>query len=407
MIRKISVDDLKPGMEVVQLNADIWQFLPSLYTRPGVIDSDAQVREIKREGYLYVFVNMEAAPGLSDDERLEKLISEQDHDPPQRAKKPFNQVIDQARKAYTRALDQTKRIITDAKMGRQMDYESSAEALEGIIEAVIQNSDTIVCLSKLSNYDSYTYSHSINVAAIALVFGEFLGMPRKDLKMLGVAGMMHDLGKTAIPNRIINKRGRLTKNEFEQIKKHPIFGLRILEKSRDIPPSVMQAVAEHHEKYNGTGYPHGLKKNDTSVFGRILALADVYDALTSDRSYKNAILPNKALAIMYGMRDQDFDAREVQMFIKCLGIFPAGSLVKLNSGNYGVVFESNPDQPLMPKIKVILDEDLSPIPARLVDLAVPDNGSHLKIVECADPGQYKINLKPYFHSKIEKSPFEV
>ncbi|WP_147822292.1 HD-GYP domain-containing protein [Salidesulfovibrio onnuriiensis] len=405
MIKKISVDDLKPGMEVVQLNADVWQYLPYLYTKPGPIENEAQIERIRREGFLHAFVNLEADSPVSDEERLEKLILAQDHAPRRKPKKSFDKVIDQARKAYSQALDQTKRIITDVKMGRQVDYQASAEALEGVIESAIQNADTIVCLSKLSKYDSYTYSHSINVAAIAVVFGEFLGMPRKDLEVLGVAGMMHDLGKTAIPNRIINKRGRLTPNEFDQIKKHPILGLKILEKSPGIPVEVMQAVAEHHEKYNGSGYPHGLRKQDTCVFGRILSLADVYDALTSDRSYKQAILPNKALAIMYGMRDQDFDAREVQLFIKCLGIFPAGSLVKLSSGNFGVVFESNPQQPLLPKIKVILDEDLSPIPARLVDLAVPNNGSDLRILECADPGQYKINLKPYFHSKVDNSPF--
>ncbi len=407
MIKKVSVDDLKPGMEVVQLSADVWQYLPYLYTKPGVIRNDAQIQAIKRDGFLHAFINTDIHSELSDEERLEKLILAQENEAPRKPRRPFNKVIDQARQAYTRALDQTKRIITDAKMGRQVDFHSSAEALEGVIESAIQNADTIVCLSKLSKYDSYTYSHSINVAAIAVVFGEFLGMPRRDLEVLGVAGMMHDLGKTAIPNRIINKRGRLTKNEFEQIKKHPIFGLKILEKSQDIPMGVMQAVAEHHEKFNGSGYPHGLKKSDTSVFGRILSLADVYDALTSDRSYKDAILPNKALAIMYGMRDQDFDTREVQLFIKCLGIFPAGSLVKLSSGNYGVVFESNPEQPLLPKIKIILDEDLTPIPARLVDLAVPDNGVELRIVECADPSQYKINLKPYFHSRIDNSPFNM
>jgi hypothetical protein len=109
---------------------------------------------------------------------------------------------------------------------------------------------------------------------------------------------------------------------------------------------------------------------------------------------------------MYGMRDQDFSAREVQLFIKCLGIFPSGSLVRLSTGNYGVVFESNPEKPLLPKIKVILDEDLSPIPAKLVDLAVPDNGSALKIVDCADPAQYQINLRPYFHSREERPPLE-
>ncbi len=399
MIKKISVDELAPGMEIVQLSADVWHQLPYLYAKPGIIKDEAEIRRIRAKGFLQTFIRLAPSPeneGLSDEERPEKLVNIREGDPRRKPRKPFAQTIENARKAYTEALAQTKRIINDVKMGRQVDYISSAAALEGVIETAMQNSDTIICLSKLSRYDSYTYSHSINVAAISVVFGEYIGLSRAELTTLGVAGMMHDLGKTAISNRIINKRGRLTRSEFEQIKKHPVYGLNILQKSDDIPMSVLRAVEEHHEKYNGTGYPHGLTKDDISVFGRILSMADVYDALTSDRSYKHAILPNKALAIMYGMRDQDFCAREVQMFIKCLGIFPSGSLVRLNTGDYGVVFESNPEKPLLPKIKVILDEDLHPIPAQLVDLAIPDNGNALKIMECADPAQHKVNLRPYF-----------
>jgi putative nucleotidyltransferase with HDIG domain len=409
MIKKISVDELAPGMEVVQLSADVWQQLPYLYTKPGIIKDEAEVRRIRAKGFLQAFIRLAPAPEnarLSDEERLEKLLRAREEHLKRKPRAPFVKTIEKARKAYAKALDQTKRIITDVKMGRQVDYRSSAEALDGVIESAIQNADTIVCLSKLSRYDSYTYSHSINVAAIAVVFGEYVGLSREELTTLGVAGMLHDLGKTAISNRIINKRGRLTRSEFEEIKKHPVYGLNILKKAKEMPPAVLRAVEEHHEKFNGSGYPHGLSKDDISVFGRILSMADVYDALTSDRSYKNAILPNKALAIMYGMRDQDFSAREVQLFIKCLGIFPSGSLVRLSTGNYGVVFESNPEKPLLPKIKVILDEDLSPIPAKLVDLAVPDNGSALKIVDCADPAQYQINLRPYFHSREERPPLE-
>lgn len=408
MIKKVSVDDLVPGMEIVQLSADVWQQLPYLYTKPGVIKSDADVARIKGGGYLHAFINVDSDPeGLTDEETLEKLMQQRELTPRRKPKKPFSKTIVRAREAYSQAIDQTKRIINDVKMGRQVDYQTSAEALEGVIESAVQNADTIICLSKLSKYDSYTYSHSINVAAIAVVFGEYLGLPRKDLQLLGVAGMLHDIGKTAIPSRIINKRARLTGREFDEIKRHPFYGHKILERNGSIPQKVCRAVMEHHEKFNGSGYPNALTEGNISVFGRILSLADVYDALTSDRSYKNAILPNKALAIMYGMRDQDFSAREVQLFIKCLGIFPSGSLVKLNSGNYGVVFESNPEKPLLPKIKIILDEDLSPIPAKLVDLAVPDNGSgEIRIEDCADPSQYKINLKPYFFASPERNIFE-
>ncbi|GAB7022081.1 HD-GYP domain-containing protein [Salidesulfovibrio brasiliensis] len=398
MIRKISVQDLKPGMEVVRMSSDMWTHLPYLYTKPGVIESEMQIHRIRQEGYLDVFVRYEI-PGSteSEEERLERLILDRTSKAPAKNNAPFHEEFRNARKAYDEALHLTRRMVSDVKMGRQVDVEATGHAVEGIIETAARNPDALICLSKLSRYDSYTYAHSINVAAIAVVFGEYLELPKDELLMLGMAGMLHDLGKTAVPDRIINKKGRLTPREFEEVKKHPTYGRKILEKSGNIPQRIIQAVEEHHEKFNGSGYPSGLRKDDTGVFGRLLSLADVYDALTSDRSYKNAILPNKALAIMYGMRDQDFCSSEVQMFIKCLGIFPSGSLVRLDSGNLGVVLESNPQRPLLPKIKVILDEDLRPIPAQLVDLAATETPT-VSIVECADPSQYRINLKPYLQS---------
>lgn len=399
MIRKISVQDLKPGMEVVRMASDMWTHLPYLYTKPGVIRSEMEVHRIRQEGYLDVFIRQEVPEdGKTDDERLERIVLQRRDSPPRKRRAPFHREIRKARKAYDEALVQTKRMMTDVKMGRQVDVESTTHAVEGIINVAVQNPDALICLSKLSRYDSYTYAHCINVASIAVVFGEYLGLPLEDLVLLGLAGMMHDLGKTAVPERIINKQGRLSPREFEEVRKHPTYGQMILDKSGNIAPRVMQAVAQHHEKFNGSGYPHGMRKDDIGVFGRILSLADVYDALTSDRSYKDAILPNKALAIMYGMRDQDFCSIEVQMFIKCLGIFPSGSLVRLNTGDLGVVFESNPERPLLPKIKVILDEDLRPIPAKLVDLAAEQTPA-FNIVECADPSQYKLNLKPYIQTR--------
>ncbi len=396
MIKKLSIDELKPGMTTVKLSSDIWEHLPSLYNRPGIIASESQIDRIRQEGFQHAFVELKV-PGESLDKRLDSMLSDRSTTPPEKEREPFENVIEVAQVAYDDAMVYAKRIIHDAKMGRKVDYQASVETVDNIVEAATRNPDTLICLSKLNRYDEYTYGHCINVSAISVVFGEYLGMERDELTALGIAGMMHDLGKTAVPERIINKRARLSEQEFEEIKRHPQYGADILKRQGDVPDNIIEAVRDHHEKFNGSGYPMNLTRKETSAMARIISLADVYDALTSDRSYKDAILPNKALAIMYGMREQDFDPLELQNFIKCLGIFPSGSLVKLNTGFYGVVYESNPQQPLMPKIKVILDQDLRPIPSELVDLAAEQavGKDNLEILECADPSAYRVNLKPF------------
>lgn len=401
MIKKLAIDDLRPGMEVVKMSSDLWEHMPYLYTTPGMIKSDEQLKRLRKEGYLHAFVevNIPGEPPLN--QRLDSMLSDRSDAPPLKPRVPFDQEIQVAEKAYDNAMTHARKLIHDAKMGRKVDYESSVETVDSIVDSAVRNPDTLLCLSKLSDYDDYTYGHCINVSAIAVVFGEYLGLSRSELVNLGVAGMMHDLGKTAVPSRIINKRARLTDSEFDVIRRHPEFGYEILKRQKEVPSEVLEAVRDHHEKFNGGGYPNSRTRSETSALARIISLADVYDALTSDRSYKDAILPNKALAIMYGMRDQDFDPLEVQMFIKCLGIFPSGSLVKLNTGFYGVVYESNPKLPLMPKIKIILDQDLRPIPSKLVDLAAREavGEDNLEILECADPSSYRVNLKPYLTRK--------
>ncbi len=396
MIKKVPIEQLQPGMEVVKLTSEVWDHLPYLYTEPGMLKSANQIDRIRSDGYLHAFIQTRDI-AESTDKKLNRLLAEERYVPPSKPRVPFEDEIKVAQVTYENAMGHAKRIIHDAKLGRKVDYEASVETVDSIVDSAVRNPDTLLCLSKLSNYDDYTYAHCINVSAIAVVFGEYLGLERQELIHLGIAGMMHDLGKTAVPSRIINKRARLTDKEFEEIRRHPHYGSEILRRQGNIPNAVIEAVHDHHEKFNGSGYPENRTKKDIAPFARILSLADVYDALTSDRSYKDAILPNKALAIMYGMREQDFDPSEVQMFIKCLGIFPSGSLVKLNTGCYGLVYESNPTLPLMPKIKIILDEDLRPIPAELVDLAAEQaiGKDNLEILECADPSSYKINIKPY------------
>ena len=396
MIKKIPIDELKPGMEVVQVAHDLWQHLPYLYSEPGIIESEAEVARLLDLGYREAFVATDEADGLTDEARLDQLISGRDLGRKRPPRTPFDQALPAAMATYEDAMAHAMQIVHDAKLGRKMDYATSLETASAIVESAVSNPDTLVCLAKLSDFDDYTYTHCINVAAISVVFGEYIGMSREELVLLGVAGMMHDLGKTTVPARIINKPGPLTNAEREEVRRHPAYGCDILKRNSDIPAQVLRAVQYHHERYNGSGYPDGLTRKDIPAFARILCLADVYDALTSDRCYKNAILPNKALGIMYGMRDQDFDPTEVQLFIKCLGIFPAGSFVRLNTGEYALVFETNSSEPLNPKIRIIMNQEMKPILTRDVDLHLQPKGKDaIEILECADPSAYRKNLMNY------------
>ncbi|WP_272701058.1 HD-GYP domain-containing protein [Desulfovibrio sp. Fe33] len=396
MIKKIPIEDLKPGMEVVRVAKELWYHLPYLYADPGIIESEEEVARLQDLGYREVFVAVDEEGDESDEARLNQFAAAREDAPKRPERIPFQQAISSAMVTYEDAMAHAMRIVHDAKLGRKMDYAASLETAGAIVESAVSNPDTLVCLAKLSEFDDYTYTHCINVAAISVVFGEYIGMSREELVLLGVAGMMHDLGKTTVPARIINKPGPLTSAERDEVRRHPEYGRDLLRRNSDIHAKVLRAVLHHHERHNGSGYPDGLARKDIPAFARILCLADVYDALTSDRCYKNAILPNKALGIMYGMRDQDFDPTEVQLFIKCLGIFPAGSFVRLNTGEYALVFESNSREPLNPKIRIIMDADMKPIRTRDVDLTQQfDRGKAIEILECADPSSYRRTLMNY------------
>lgn len=394
MIRKISIEELEPGMKVVKLSSEMWEHLPYLYDQPGTIQSEDQVARLKAEGYKQVFVEAPEPEGLPSEQRLDQLIADREQTPLQKERAPFEQAIQKTKVTYEAAMSYAMRIVSDAKLGKKVDYRTAMETADAIVDCAMQNPDTLICLSKLSAFDDYTYTHSINVAAISIVFGEYIGMDHDELVELGTAGMMHDLGKTTVAPGIVNKPGKLTKAECEEMRRHPDYGRALLRNNTDIPPKVLDAIKSHHEKYNGSGYPQGLTRKEIPAFARIICMADIYDALTSDRCYRNAVQPNNALGIMYGMRGQEFDPQEIQLFIKCLGIFPSGSLVKLNTGDYALVYESNAGKPLCPKIKVVMDRRMRPIQAWNVDLASqPDDG--LEILECADPSAYRKNLMDY------------
>ncbi|MEF3697232.1 HD-GYP domain-containing protein [Desulfolutivibrio sp.] len=402
MIVKMDVNRLAVGMYVVDTGLS-WLEYPYLFSSQGPITSEKTIQAITSEGYAEAFIDTQRS-GFDDDatRRLsggtlfkEAFTGQSSPASASGISVPMAQELPAARKVYEDALAFAKDFIHKAYQEKSVDFERSEAFVSDVISSVSRNRETLTGLCKLRFYDEYSYTHSINVTVLATAFGQYLGLPGDELHPLGLGALFHDIGKANIPREVLNKPGRLDAREFQVIKRHPLESYVILKGMGALTPKVLSAIVEHHEKYDGSGYPRGIGGEEVSMFARIISLADVYDALTSERVYKKGMPPAQALGVMYGMREKDFHPTMVERFIKCLGIYPVGSFVRLSDSRYGLVWASNALAPLFPTVKAAFDDALRPIPAEFVDLAEPglaSAGPPLTIAEAVDPRRFNIDI---------------
>jgi len=260
-------------------------------------------------------------------------------------------------------------IIEDARMGRLIDTPRAKIAVAELVASVLRNPDALICLNQLKEKDQYTALHSIRVCVLALAFGRHLELTEEELNVLGLGALLHDIGKTKIPVDILNKPGRLAPDEFDLMKSHVPRGVEILEQTPGIPPRAIEVARAHHERFDGSGYALGLSGAEIGLFGQIGAIVDCYDAITSDRAYHAGMSAHDALRKMYEWRRKDFDDRLVENFIQCMGIYPIGSVVEMNTGSVGVVISVNRRRRLRPRVALVLDTDKRPFTSvRVIDL---------------------------------------
>lgn len=290
---------------------------------------------------------------------------------------------------YGEALDYAHGFMDAVKDGKPFDFSESKPMVNDLIDSVFRNESAAAAISKLKAFDEYTYTHCINVSILAVILGKRLGYSREQLELVGMAGLFHDAGKSVVPNTILNKPGKLTDEEMNVMRTHPLRGYMVLKDQDGIPEEVLRGALEHHEKHDGSGYPRGLKGDEISEIARLLAVVDVYDALTSRRVYKDPMPPGKVLALMYKWRVTDFHPNIVEQFIKSLGVYPVGSFVRLSSGNHGVVIEHAEKDPLNPMVRVAFDADMRPLPRENIDLAEHDD---LKITDVINPDDHGVDV---------------
>jgi HD-GYP domain-containing protein (c-di-GMP phosphodiesterase class II) len=256
------------------------------------------------------------------------------------------------------------------RAGKLLDGARVKEAVSGITESVLRNPDALQLFSRLEEKGEYTLGHALDVAVYMTSFGRFLEMEPDDVILLGYLGLLQDIGKLKVPNNLIEKRDRLSTEEFEQAKMHVQYSFELLEKTPNLPPELPHLAILHHERYDGSGYPKGLKGDQIGKMGAIAAIVDTFDALTMKRPYAEPVAPSAALSMLYKWRGAFFDSMLVEQFIRCIGVFPVGSVVELNSGEVGIVFAQNYQKRLQPRVMVIRDAKGNDLrPQKVLDLS--------------------------------------
>jgi putative nucleotidyltransferase with HDIG domain len=268
-----------------------------------------------------------------------------------------------------------------------VDAGNARKLVDEISDSVTRNPGALISLARLKRADDYTYMHSLAVCALMIALGRLLKFEEDMNRRLGIAGLLHDLGKAMVPLDILNKPGKLTDEEFEVMKRHPEEGVKLLQGSNMADDIVFDVVLHHHEKTSGMGYPGKCKNDEISLYAKMGAVCDVYDAITSNRPYKAGWDPAESLRKMAEWADGHFDPTVFQAFVKSLGIYPIGSLVRLSSGRLGVVVSQSPKSLLAPHVKVFYSTRAAArLRPELVDLSRP--GCREKIASREDPAHW-------------------
>ena len=288
-------------------------------------------------------------------------------------------------------------------MGRALDTTAAKQLVEQILDSVACNDCALISLVRLKTLSEFTYMHSVAVCTLMVSLAERLGLDREQIRAAGLAGLLHDLGKAVMPLEVLHKPGKLSDDEYAIIKRHPEEGSRML-LDCGINGAALDVCQNHHAKMDGSGYPFGVQGNEISIYSRMAAVCDVYDAISSGRPYKTAWDPAESMRKMAEWTDGHFDPVVFHAFVKSIGIYPIGALVRLDSGRIGVVIGQSTVSLLTPKVKVFFSTKRNAhVPPRIVDLSDPNCGERIQARE--DPAKWNFPDLVKLWSGLSSSPW--
>ncbi|HEX4325407.1 MAG TPA: HD-GYP domain-containing protein [Burkholderiales bacterium] len=357
-LKKIAVADLRAGMYLSKLCGS-WMQHP-FWRTSFVLQDAAQIKSLLDSGIEEVWIDtargldvLQAPPPAQAAAAVSPPVPVPAPVPAPAAARPVSvtEEMARARKICAAASGEVASMFQEVRMGRAFSSAAAAALVADITDSVRRNPDALISLARLKNADNYTYMHSVAVCGLMVALAGKLGLTEAQTHEAGVAGLMHDLGKALMPMDVLNKPGKLTDNEFRVIQGHPQKGYELLLEGGAAGPMALDVCLHHHEKMDGSGYPHGLKGEAISLYARMGAVCDVYDAITSNRPYKAGWEPTESIQRMTAWSGGHFDKKVFEAFVKSIGIYPTGSLVRLSSGRLAVVTGQGKQSLLKPVVR--------------------------------------------------------
>lgn len=368
-MKKVLVKDLHIGDRVVKFDRS-WlatDFLSHRFT----IKDQATLDKILRNGIVYVYTD---APGQEEQvaqEILEGDVSDDAHDKiAEAATKNLIRLEDfqHASAAYEESVSIVSNVLDDVRSGRMFNAGAVKHIAESITHITMRNRSVLLSMTKLRTQDEYTFQHSMNVSVYAASLATHLGMSKTEVEQIANAGLMHDIGKMMVPAEILNKPDKLTDEEYAIMKTHVERGHDFMAK-QGYADEDLHLLMEHHERFDGSGYPNGLKDDDISIAGKIGAVVDIYDAITSDRVYHKGINAPSALKMMFQWADSHINKSVLEFFIKNIGIYPVGSLVMMSTYELAIVGRINNNRPTDPVVIVFMNKNGDSLPIKVIDMS--------------------------------------
>lgn len=396
--KMISIDQVTIGMHV----EDVFDAQGVLLISQSVpIKSRKQIDYLQKRGVKIVLINTDKGKNTDNDVKddtgngLAMDLSSLE----KKRKRLYKQELENAfathRQAIRRAVSIFKSISNDTNRWTK----EVNRTAEDIVTSLLRNPEALVCLTQIKGFDSYTYTHSVNVGVLMTSLALSMNYSGEELVDICIGGLLHDIGKMHVPEPILTKPGSLTAKEFAIIKKHPEEGLKMVKDKKEISPLAKTVILQHHERYNGCGYPRGLKEWHISDIGLMSAVVDVYDALTSDRVYKSAWPPQLALAEIFKGCDKEYSRHIVERFTKNIGIYPVGSFVKMKTGEMGIVIHVDKEDLLAPVLLILFDKDehrlKRPYHLNLQEKRTGHDDALNKIHISLDPKAFGVTVRDY------------
>ncbi|MBZ4644054.1 MAG: metal dependent phosphohydrolase [Deferribacteraceae bacterium] len=388
-MKKIPVKDIKIGDKVLKLDAG-WLDTPFL-KHNFVVKDQKTIDKLIKSGVEYVYIEKRnETEKIKENEIIEQVIEAKKENLP----KEYLELKDlkPSFELYKKSVEIVKNVMEDVRAGKMFDSSAVKILADKIADITVANKSLLTNIAKLKTYDDYTFQHSLNVATFASSLGKLLNLPVSEIKVLVNSGILHDIGKMLVPKEILNKPAKLTDEEFAIMKNHVTAGYEYLKKS-GFTEDELKIVVEHHERADGSGYPRGLKDEDISIAGKIGAVVDIYDAITSDRVYHKGMYPSKAIKLMFSWTDKHINKKVFEFFVSNVGIYPAGTIVLLSTNELAIVGDvsKKPLEPVVVIFKSHTGQDIAPI---TYDLSKP-TVLKKKIVGPVNPENIKIPDEVY------------